>query len=357
MKTIQPYPDGAQQKRRNLDPWALAALKGEHDYRTHFAAACAVASHALARGWNVLQLWEHFEHLARLQAKQDRRTPNERKVNRFIRNAWDFAAKGQAAERDPFTVRRGITAAREHAARARFTGRQHSLALVLEAVLDMAEKQHTYTPTVSVRALELVTGLGRSTAARALQRLVALDYLQQASKSDGELASTYRLRHTHIAPSGTHKAFPGGTKGVSHLGLATELARTDAFKALGRAAARVLVALDQLTATSPAELAHLTGLAPKTARAALRQLEAVGLVQRHRAGRGYGWTSRPELVTPENLQRIAEDYGTYGTQERRENTIREQRRYWEHWQATRKATRQKQQATRTNYLHTRKAAA
>ncbi len=353
MRTIQPNPDCVQQNRRNLDPWALAALEGDHDYRTHYAAACAVASHARARGWSQIQLWDKFEGLARLQAKQDHRAPNDRKINRFISNAWKLSRQPS----DPFTARKGINAAREYAARARFTGRQHSLALVLEAVLDYATQQKTITPTVSVRSLELDTGLGKSTAARALQRLVALDYLQPVTKSNGEHASTYRLRHTDMALSGTHKVLPGGTKGVSHLGLSTELARTDAFRALGRAAARVFAALDQLEALTPRELAQSTGLAPKTARAALRELEAVGLVQRHKARRGYGWTCRPELATPENLQRIALDYGTYGTQERRENTIKEQRRYWGVWQAARKTARQQQQAQRTNYLQTRKAAA
>lgn len=353
MRNIQPNPDGAQQNRRNLDPWALAALEGEHDYRTHYAAACAVASHARARGWSQIQLWDKFERLAILQAKQHRRSPNSRRVNRFIGNAWQLSEKPS----DPFTVHSGISAAREYAARARFTGRQHSLALVLEAVLDYATKQRTITPTVSVRSLELDTGLGRSTAARALQRLVALDYLQPVAKSDGVHASTYRLRHTDVDLSGTHKVLPGGTKGVSHLRTATELARTDAFRALGRAAARLFAALDQLEALTPQELAQATGLAPKTARAALRELEAVGLAQRHKQGRGFAWTCRPELVTPENLQRIARDYGTYGTQERRENTVREQRRYWEQWQAARKTARQKQQAQRINHLQTRQVAA
>jgi hypothetical protein len=87
------------------------------------------------------------------------------------------------------------------------------------------------------------------------------------------------------------------------------------------------------------------------------ELEAVGLAQRHKQSRGYAWTGRPELATPENLQRIALDVGTHGTQESRENTIREQRRYWEQWHATRKTARQQQQAQRTNHLQTRKAAA
>ena len=353
MRIVQPNPDATQQNRRNLDPWALAALDGEHDYRTHFAAARAVASHARARGWHQMQLWDRFEGLARMEAQREKRTATPNRVNRFITNAWKLSDKPG----DPFTVRKGISAARDYAARARFTGRQHSLALVLEAVLDYATTQRTISPTVSVRSLELDTGLGKSTAARALQRLVALDYLQPVTKSDGEHASTYRLRHTDIAPSGTHKVLPGGTKGVSHLRTATELARTDAFRALGRAAARAFAALNQLEATTPRELAQSTGLAPKTARAALRELEAVGLAQRHKQGRGYAWTCRPELATPENLQRIALDYGTHGTQERRENTIREQRRYWEQWHATRKTARQQQQAQRTNHLQTRQAAA
>ena len=353
MRIVQPNPDATQQNRRNLDPWALAALDGEHDYRTHYAAACAVASHARARGWHQMQLWDRFEGLARMEAQREKRTATPNRVNRFITNAWKLSDKPG----DPFTVRKGISAARDYAARARFTGRQHSLALVLEAVLDYATTQRTISPTVSVRSLELDTGLGKSTAARALQRLVSLDYLQPVTKSDGEHASTYRLRHTDIAPSGTHKVLPGGTKGLSHLVTSTELARTDAFKWLGRAAARVLVILDDLDTVTPTELARTLGWHPRTVRAALMELEAVGLAQRHKQSRGYAWTGRPELATPENLQRIALDVGTHGTQESRENTIREQRRYWEQWHATRKTARQQQQAQRTNHLQTRKAAA
>jgi DNA-binding MarR family transcriptional regulator len=363
MTTLQPYPVEARQEpvndarrvspqRRNLEPWALSTLNGEHDYATHFAAACAVAAHALARGWTRSELWDRFEHLARLQAQADKRSPNNRRVNRFITRAWDYAEKTRKASSDPFTVRRAITAAREHAARARFTGRQHALALVLQTVLDCAEKQRTITPTVSVRTLELATGLGKSTAARALQNLIALDYLQQVTKSDGEKASTYRLRHTEtmVDLSGTHKVFPRGTKGVSQLRTPTELAATDAFKALGRSAARVFSVLDELDPLTPAELAARTGLAVRTTRAALRELEAVGLVERQRLGRSYSWTARLDLLTDAYLERIALDYGTDGTRERRENTITEQRRRWNEWQAGRRAAREQQKARKMDYL-------
>lgn len=362
MNTLQPYPviapqEPAQSPRRvspqhrGLEPWALSALNGEHDYGTHFAAACAVAAHALARGWTRSTLWDQFEALSRLQAKADKRSPNNRRVNRFITSAWDYAEKTRKASCDPFTVRRAITAARAHAARARFTGRQHALALVLQTVLDCAEKQRTITPTVSVRTLELATGLGKSTAARALQRLAALDYLQQVTKSDGEKASTYRLRHTEtmVDLSGTHKVLPCGTKGVSQLRTPTELAATDAFKALGRSAARVFSVLDELDPLSPTALAARTGLAVRTTRQALRELEAVGLVQRQRSGRGYLWTARLDLLTDAYLERIALDYGTHGTRERRENTITEQRRRWNEWQTGRTAAREQQKARRLKH--------
>lgn len=323
----------ATPQRRNLDRWALAALDGRHTYSTHYAAACAVAAHALARGWDMSSLWERFEGLARQQAKADKRTPNKRRVDRFVVKAWTYAQQHRRSQADPFTVRAAVSAAREHAGRARFTGRQHSLALVLEAVLDAAEQQRTISPSVAVRSLEIATGLGKSTAARALQRLVQLDYLQQVSKSNGESASTYRLRHTEpmVGLSGTVKVFPGGTKGLSHLRTATELAREDAFRALGRTAARVLAALDELEELTPQALALHTGLAAATARKALRDLEAVGLAQRHRKGRGYAWTARLDVLTPETLTRIALDYGTHGHRERRERIITEQRDRWEKW--------------------------
>lgn len=352
MKSIAAAPDAAPDlpqspqrvPRRGLDAWALAYLDGKHDKPTHYSALCAVAAHALARGWTRAELWEPCEPLARLSSVEDDKRPaNSRRVSRKITKAWDYAQRTRKTQADPFTLRTALNAAREHLERSTFTGRQNSLALVMEAALVQAQTQKTLAPSLAVRSLELATGLGKSTVARALQRLVALGYLSLLAQSDGEKASTYRVRHTEpmVTQSGTHKVFPCGTKGLSHLGTATELAAQDAFRALGRSAARVAAALDALEAQTPAELAQRLGIAAKTARTALRELEAVGLAYRQRQGRGFAWTVRPELATEEALQRIALDYGTHGTRERREATTAAQRERWGQWQETRRKALQR----------------
>lgn len=348
-------------ERRALNAWALRTLDGQHDYRKHYTALVAVAQHALARGWTRSELWDACEELARLQAKADKRTANPRRIARTITNAWDYAERTRTAKGDPFTVRRAVNAARERLARARFTGRQNSLALVMAAALDAADQQRTLTPSLALRSLEEATGVGKTTVARALTQLVALDFLQPAELSDGEKASTYRIRHTepNVWLSGTQEVFPGGTEGLSHLPTATELAQSDAFAALGRSAARVAAVLPELDGLTPKELAQRLGLSAYTVREALRELEAVGIAQRHRQGRAYAWTLRPEALSEEALQRVALDYGTEGTRARRVARNTEQRRYWAHWQQQRKEAaqrhaehlRQRRELERSRRLH------
>lgn len=341
---------------RSLDAWALRALDGDHDYPTHYAALVAVAAHALARGWTRSTLWDRSEELARLQAQADRRTPSPRRLARTITNAWDYAERSRSRKSDPFTVRRAVNAAREHLGRARFTGRQNSLPLVMEAALDAADTQRTLTPSLAVRSLSVATGLGKSTVQRALTQLVELDYLQPAQTSDGESASTYRIRHTReVLLSGTHKVFPGGTEGLSQLPTPAQLAQSDAFAALGRSAARVAAALPELDGPTPKELAQHLGLSTYTVREALRELEAVGMAQRHKRGRAYAWTVRPEALTEEALQRVALDYGTDGTAARRVRTIEEQRSQWAKWQEQRRQARTLDAQRTHHYRETQRA--
>lgn len=322
---------------RNIEAWALRALDGEHEYPSHYSALVAVAAHALARGWTLSALWDNCEELARLQAHADKRTPSPRRLARTITNAWNYAQRSRSSKSDPFTVRRAVNAAREHLTQAKFTGRQNSLALVMEAALDAADTQRTLTPSLAVRSLEIATGLGKSTVARALARLVELDYLQPAQVSNGENASTYRIRHSReVLGSGTHKVFPSGTKGLSQLPTPTQLAQSDAFAALGRSAARVVAVLPELDGPTPKELAQHLGLSTYTVREVLRELEAVGFTQRHKRGRAYAWTVRPEAMTEEGLHRVALDYGTNGTATRRARRITEQRSQWSKWHEQRR---------------------
>lgn len=341
--TVAPRRDAHSRTRRNLDGYYLAALEGRHYYTRasgkpdHYAAACAAASHASARGWTRDQLWQHFEELARLAARVDNRAPNSRRIAKFVNSAWDFAERPRTTS-DPFTIKRALDAATEHLQRSKFTGRQHSLALVMDAALAQARRQRTLTPSLAVRSLELSTGLGKSTAARALQRLVELDFLAVVNLSNGENATKYRIRNTEpkVVVSGTLEVLPSGSEGLSHLGTASELAALDAFRALGRSAARVAAVLDELEGQSPTELAQRLGIATRTARAALRELEAAGLAYRQRRGRGFAWTVRLDVFTEETLTRVALDYGTHGTRERREATTAAQRERWHSWQQGRR---------------------
>ena len=321
--------------RRNLDGWALAALDGRHDYRTPYAALCAVASHATARGWDSNSLWNRCEGLARAQCERDRRPAHDRRVSRIIGNAWTFAAKRPG---DPFTLARALDAARARAAAQTWNGRAGTgQMLTLGAVLDAAKAQRTLAPSLAVRSLSIATGLGKSTVHRALTALAAQGWLRQVSKATGDRASTYRILRTEAlsstgtdtAPSGTQGLTPYGTEGLSHLVPPHELAALDAFapKALGRTAARVLASLDALSALTPSQVAAATGLSVPTVRRALCTLEAVGVVARTRSGRGFAWTRRLDVLEAER-DRIAHDYGTAGAAQRREATYSAQRERW-----------------------------
>lgn len=340
MQTLNAHPDVAHTNpgnslprvaRRALDGWALAALDGKHDYPTPFAALCAVFAHAQARGWDLPELWDRAEKLARAQAQQDKRAPNYRRIGRTLGNAWKRAQQGRT-EGNPFTVRRGVQAARAQAEAARWNGRAGtSRVLTLLAVLDAADAQRTITPSLAVRSLSQATGLGLGTVHRALKALTAEGWLREVTKAEGDRASTYRVLRTSedMARSGTQGLTPGGTEGLFHLVPPQDLAALDAFApaALGRTAARVLAALDALDTRTPRAVAERTGLNVATVRRALCALEAVGIAQRHRAGRGYVWTARLEVLTA-TAERIAADYGTKGRADRRAATYAAQRERW-----------------------------
>jgi len=118
----------------------------------------------------------------------------------------------------------------------------------------------------------------------------------------------------------------------------------------------VAAALDELEGQSPSELAQRLGIAAKTARAALRELEAAGLAYRQRRGRGFVWTVRLDVMTEETLTRIALDYGTHGTRERREATTAAQRERWHEWQQSKREAAERSR-TRRNERRLQLAAA
>lgn len=352
---LAPTPDARGSTRRNLGTHYLAVLDGRHHYTRpsgkpdHYKAACAVAQHALSRGWNRDQLWEEFEQLARLAAQVEHKSPSRRFVTRFMRDAWDYAERTRTG-RDPFTLKRALDNAEAALEAARFTGRQSSLALVLAAVIQRGRQQKTLTPNCAIRSLEEDTGLGKSTVARALAELDRLDYLQKHAESDGETASAYRIQRTEESGrTGTLEVLPSGNEGLSHfrqIATAPELAALDAFayRALGRTAARVAAVLDELEGQSPKELAERLGIGRRTALDALRRLEAAGLAYCQRRGRGTAWTIRPDAF--EELPLVAAAYGTDGTGARRQAITTEQRRRWHEWKAQQREERDRRRTRR-----------
>jgi DNA-binding transcriptional regulator YhcF (GntR family) len=301
----------ARVARTALPAWIVDACHLEHDKPSHLAALMSVALGYLAHGRTHTEFAAQAEELAKAAARDDKR-PNTwaKKLHR----AW---AKAQARHSespttfDAFAIIRNLDAIRTQADSEAWSGQAgNGTRAVLEGVLTLARNRRTQRLALSVRAVSEAAGVSKNTAARGLHRLTERGYLELAEKAQGEKAAIYVLRNRDV--DGTRGIPLTGGESVSHLGthLGTFLT-LDAFapKALGRTAARVFAALDELEAQSPAEIAARLGLTVRTIRRTLVEMEAVGIVQRHTQAQGYAWTARLDAFDADEIARTA---GTHG---------------------------------------------
>lgn len=299
---------------RPLPGRTVDALQLEHGKPRHSHALQSVALSMVNAGCTEQDFLERGFPLARAAAEQDShgRTPSTANVRRSMGRAWGKAqARAQAspAVHDAFTVRRTIAQAQALADCTPWGGQAgNGNRAVLAAVLAIAEREDSLLLALSVRRVAEEAGVGTGTAARVLERLTRLGWLVKVEAAREDRATRYRL----TVPQAPEQAETGQAEaGLSAVSLA-ELVAHDAFApaALGRTAARVLAALDDMQWQSPADLARRLGLRARTIGRALEALEAVGLAYRQARGRGSVWVARPEQL--EALDDIAADLGTAG---------------------------------------------
>lgn len=323
--------DSVQVSRSSLPAWAVDALHGEHTYARNIGALAAVALAYCNAGRSKHEFVHQAAGLAQLVSLDDKRPGRDA---RYLHRAWDFAqVRAQVpAEFRGQEVRQAVQAARERAELDRWAGQAgNSTRAVLEAVLVIAQERSTSTPALAVRTVAEHAGVGKSTAARGLARLVERGYLALVKVAHYDQAATYRLSADSDVV-GT-RTTPYGEGSVSQLfpfepSRLAQYFASDAFapgSPLGRTAARVLDALDELTELTPAQLSERLGLSTRCIRAALDRLEAVGVAQRHRAGRGWAWTGRHDEL---DAQEISDAYGTTGTLARRADAFRAERNWY-----------------------------
>jgi len=184
---------------------------------------------------------------------------------------------------------------------------------VLAGILTMARERQTLLLALAVREVSAAAGVAKSTAARALKRLQGAGWLELIEPARDDRAARYLLSTPSTGKGGT-PSLPAGVEPLSHLRqiALSEVITHDAFAAgaLGRSAARVLVALPLMEGITPQAVAARLGLSVRTVKTALERLEAVGLAY---LGTN-GWIARPEAA---DLDEVAYAYGTTGLLEQR----------------------------------------
>jgi hypothetical protein len=160
---------------------------------------------------------------------------------------------------------------------------------VLRAFLHQVLSSGQSVVSVSVRQLAELANCEASTAHRASGRLTRDGWLHLTAPSTANLAASYQVSvpATFTARDGDLAAVADGTLGLApthaadRIRLAVKIQRHDTChpSGLGRTGAMVLIALTEEPGDEP-DLAHRTGLSPRTIRSLLHQLRGVGLVRR-----------------------------------------------------------------------------
>lgn len=313
--------------------WAVEACHLEHDRPSHLVALQAVALAYANAGRSEHEFISDARGLAEAAARDDRAP---RSAIKKLHRSWEKALKRASecpAKFDAFAVRRTLAAVRKQADSEQWSGQAGNTdRAVLEAVLKVAEERNSLSLALSVRVISEQSGVGKSTAARALPRLTArgyLSYVKRADFSKGE-ANLYRVHTREL--SGTCFS-PRWGESVSQLVPRLDFLTLDAFapQALGRTGARVIAYLDELDGISPQAIAEASGLHIRTVRRALVALEAVGAVQRHRVSRGFVWTSRLDAF---NVDEVSRAYGTNGRANLRRRRHELEREGFAEWKET-----------------------
>lgn len=191
----------------------------------------------------------------------------------------------------------------------------------------------------SIRDLALMVGLGRTTAADALQRLAEAGFIQRASTSDGGNAAEWRLTLDFSTPYETVRSQP-----LNNPRPPTELfniradqvatleeqlidQRHDLFTraGLGHLAGKLYATLRQLPALTIESAARILGVTTRHAATVLSRLRRHKLLVKH----AEGW-ARSKRDLRDSAARLI---GVAGTLADRAERYRTEREVWAWWQA------------------------
>ncbi|WP_068929380.1 hypothetical protein [Planobispora rosea] len=232
----------------------------------------------------------------------------------------------------------------------------------LEYVLELALEAVTDEIEVDCRRLALATGMGRSTAARALGRLCLDEWLALAAPGEGQRAHRYRVlpqaledaAGTAVTKEACEPVVQGGTQGNPPPGGAVP--RHRAARELHReslSARRAILSHDVFAHPSPArgqaglgrhvavtavalstglykvnDLVRVTGYSPRTVRRHLETLKGHQLARQSPRPAPAAWRR-----TPTRLDTVAARIGAAGTRERRHRAYAIERDTYAWWLA------------------------
>lgn len=296
-----------------LPSWAHDHCRLEHTRDRHVHALRAVALACVNHNVDPATYRGLAMDLARAAAREDHKAS----ALKALEYAWKQAsarASSHPAKPDLHRIRAAHQAIEAEANATPWSGQAgNGDRCVLAGILAMAVERQTLLLALAVRDVAAASGVAKSTAARALKRLQTAGWLELVEQARDDRAARYLLT-TPATDKGGTPSLPTGEEPLSHLRTITlqSVITHDAFAsgALGRSAARVLVALPLMRGTSAHDIAEQLGLSTRTVRSALERLEAVGLAYQGPTG----WIGRPDDA---DFDEIARAYGTDGLLERR----------------------------------------
>lgn len=217
---------------------------------------------------------------------------------------------------------------------ARWAGPRLAARLVLDAVCLLALDAVQDTVEASNRTIALMVGLDRETTRLALRALCDDGWLSLTRSAEGVHAHHYQLHPAPVIHSlaGDLLSQAGAPPGRPALQLKLRqrlrVQRSDAAAAhgLGRLAGRVLGLVGEVD--DVVGLSLMLGVAPAVVEGIVGELVGYGLVQA--AGDGW-WLLSPSA--DKQLEIVAGQVGTAGTQQRRAALYRLERDLWAWWRA------------------------
>lgn len=210
---------------------------------------------------------------------------------------------------------------------------------ILTALAYLTLQTGKRTVAASIRDLALMVGLGRTTAAEALQRLAEAGFIQRVSASDGGNAAEWRLTLDFSTPYGTLRSQPldNPRPPTDLFNVRADLVATieeeltgqrhDLFTraGLGHLAGKVYAILRQVSALTIESAARILGVTIRHAATVLSRLRRHKLIVKC----AEGWArSKRDL-----RDRAAQLVGVAGTLVDRAEKYRAEREVWAWWQA------------------------